>query len=42
MRFAGSSATKHMRKEYQDVIGDKCVRNNACNLLTGMNCLRKT
>ena len=41
MRFAGSSATKHMRKEYQDVI-DKCVRNNACNLLTGMNCLRKT
>lgn len=42
MRFADSSATKHTRKEYQNDIGDKCVRNNACNLLTGMNCLGKT
>ena len=46
MRFAYWSAeknsiykiTKEMKKEYWDIIGDKCVMNNACNFLNGMDC----
>lgn len=50
MRFADWSTRKNdfykiikqMKKQYQDVVGDKCDINNTCNLLARMDCLETT